>query len=77
MDKKLSSLFIEKKVRLIASGTPEIGQYMHQSDVKIYGEIIILEERFSFYPYGSFLYDRTGKKLNLIAQEHGITEYKL
>lgn len=66
MDKKLSELFLEQK-----KFTEYQDQYiMTLEDVKIYGEIVRMEQ---IYNNGFWGYARP--ELNKLAQEHGITDY--
>ncbi len=71
MENRLSEIFLEKK--RFEAYTPALRKdVMTLEDVKIYGEIIAIET--------SYFYDGNGHDkahLKVIAQEHGIKEYKL
>lgn len=74
MEKKLSEMFLEKKQfnRLDYS----VLMAMDIKDVKIYGEIVFLETRYT-YTSSQFAAEECERELKEIAQEHGITGYKL
>jgi hypothetical protein len=77
MDKKLSEIFLEKKTR--KDYIKERGcysAYLDIEDVKVYGEIIFLETRFT-YTSSSCASEECQEKLKEIAQSHNIKGYKL
>lgn len=70
MEKKLSDLFLEKK--RFEAYDPLRKEVMTLEDVKIYGEIVRMEQ---IYNTGFLGFARP--ELNKLAQEHGITDYKI